>query len=110
MRGSEKVILIFCIRLQTRPNVIGNVFLSQILDIELGCARFQRLLLETVELGSLTDISGYRNDLTVIVVFLQPRNDNGGIQASLICKYYLFDIILCHFFISDASASLLLYA
>jgi hypothetical protein len=45
---------------------------------------------------ALADIGGDGDDFTVVVVFLQPGNDAGGIQAAGISQYYFFDVFFIH--------------
>ena len=51
---------------------------------------------ETIQLGALTHVTGDSDDLAVVVVFLQPGNDDGGVQTAGISQHYFFDILLFH--------------
>lgn len=47
---------------------------------------------------ALSQIGRYGNDFTVIIVFLQPRNDDGRIETAGISKNNFFDFV---FFLHD---------
>ena len=49
-----------------------------------------------VQLIVLADVAGHGNDLGVVVVFLQPGDNDGSIQAAGICKNDLLDAALIH--------------
>ena len=69
--GSEEVIaLVLCSCLKRRENEVLYELLLKILDVKLGRTGLYRLLLESVKLGSLTDVSRNGDNLTVIVIFL----------------------------------------
>ena len=48
------------------------------------------------QFARLTDVAGDGNDLGVIVVFLQPGNDNGGVKTAGICENDFFNGIFIH--------------
>ena len=45
----------------------------------------------------LADVAGDCDDLAVVVVFLQPGNDDGGVQTAGVRQNYLFDVFLILF-------------
>ena len=49
---------------------------------ELARAGLERLFLQPVQLVALPDVGGDGNDLGIVVVLLQPRNDDRGIQTA----------------------------
>ena len=95
-RGTQQVLLVGCARLHGRDDVVINEVLGQILDVQLGRAGLERLLLQTVQLGALTDVAGNRDNLTAIML-LQPRNEYRSIQTAGICQNN-FVIFLFHVF------------
>ena len=84
--------------------VLENCGTSDAEDIEEyiakgGYAGFERALFETIGLLALTYIDADRNNVTIIV-FLQPRDDDCGIQTTGICQYD-FHFFLIHNIISS---------
>ena len=73
-----------------------NVLIGQIQHVQLGSARFECLFLQALQLVRLTNVTRYSDDLAVVIIFLEPRNDNGSVQTTRVCKYYLFDVFFVH--------------
>ena len=96
MGRAEQIVLVLCIRFEAGPDVVGDVFFTQVFDVQLGCTGLDGLFFETVKLRALTDIAGDGDDFTVVVVFLEPRNDNGGIETAGVCKNDLFDVFFLY--------------
>ena len=88
--GAQQVVLILGVGLQAGPDVVFDVVLLQVEDVQLGRAGLDGLLLQAVQLGALADVAGDCDDLAVVVVFLQPGNDDGGIQTTGVRQNYLF--------------------
>ena len=63
-------------------NVILNELFLEVLDVELGSACLDSLFLKTVKLCALSYVAGNSDDLAVIVVFLEPRNDDRSIKTA----------------------------
>ena len=97
MGGAQQVILILGVSLQAGPDVVFDVVLLEIQDVQLGSAGLEGLLFQAVQLGALADVTGDSDDFAVVVVFLQPGNDDGGVQTAGVCQNYLFDIFLILF-------------
>ena len=76
-------------------NEILHKHLVQILDVQLGGSCLFRFFLQPGKLLTLADIGGNGDDLAVVVILLQPRNNNRGVQSAGIRQHYFFD--LCHF-------------
>jgi len=51
---------------------------------------------QAVELAGLADVAGHGDDFAVIVVFLQPGDDDGRIQTAGVSKDDFFDIFFFH--------------
>ena len=51
--------------------------------------------MDDIELIALSDIGTDGDDLAAVVVFLEPGDDDGGIETAGICEYYFFDFV-CH--------------
>ena len=91
MGRTEQILFILSASLQTGPDVLFDVFLAQILDIQLGCAGFQSLFFQAVQLRTLTNVGGNGDDFTSLVVFLQPGNDDGCVQSTGVGKKNFLD-------------------
>ena len=94
--GTQQVVLVLCAELQGGEDVVLHKVLLQVQHIQLGCAGSLGLFFQTVQLGALTHVTGNSNDLAVVVVFLQPRNDDGGIQTAGVSQHDFFDVFLFH--------------
>ena len=70
--------------------------LLQIQNVQLGSAGSLGLFLQAVQLGALAHVTGNGDDFAVVVVFLQPGNDDGGIQTTGVCQHDFFDVFLFH--------------
>ena len=101
-RGTQQVLLVGGAGLHGRDDVVINEILGQILDVQLGSAGLESLLLQTVQLGALTDIAGNRDDLAAVML-LQPRNEYRSIQTAGVRENYLV-IFLFHVFRPPHSA------
>ena len=94
--GAQQIVFIDSARFHTGNDIVIHIFIRQIQDIELGRTGLLCLLFQALELIRLSHIAGNGNDFAVVVVFLQPRDDDGGIQTAGICKNDLFDIRFIH--------------
>ena len=99
-RGAEHVVLIHRAGLDSGDDEVVHELVRQVLDIELGRSGLYRLLLQALELVGLADVAGDGDDLAVIIVFLQPGDDDRGVQPAGICKHDFFDVRFIH---NDAS-------
>ena len=73
-------------RLDRREDVVGQELLPQVFDDDLARAGLVRLLDDCVDVVALANV-GHEGDDVVVIVFLQPRNDDGGVESSGISKY-----------------------
>src|SRR5258708_6442460 len=71
---------------ESRPNVIAHKFLAKILDVRGRSAGGKRFLARGFQVFLLADVTDYGDDFAT-VVFLEPRNDDGGIQPAGIGEY-----------------------
>jgi hypothetical protein len=74
-------VLIFRSGPQSRENVVAQKLFTQVFYNHLGRAGLMRLLNYTINVLALADIGDHGNHLAMIV-FLEPRNDDGGVQSS----------------------------
>ncbi len=88
-KGSAQQILMFVngTRAQRGPDVTRDEFLAKILDVCGTRAGGERLLARRFQILLLTEIADHGDHLAAAVIFLEPRNDDGGIQTSGICKH-----------------------
>ena len=95
-RGTQQVaVLVNCASLYGGENVVLNEGLLQIQNDQLGSAGLDCLFFQTVQLCTLSYVCGNCDNFAVIVIFLQPRNDDRSIQTAGICQNNLFNILLC---------------
>ena len=92
-RAEQIFVLIDGACLHGREDIVLDKFLLQIEHIEFGRARLLCLFLQSVQFRSLSDVPGDGNDLAVIVIFLEPRDDDGGIKSARVRKNHLFDLL-----------------
>ena len=99
-RGTEEVLaLVDSVSLNGGVDIILNEFFLKILNVKLGSACLLSLFLEAVKLGALSNVSGNSDYLAVVVVFLEPGNNDRSVETAGISENDLFDVFLinCHF-------------
>ena len=94
--GAQQVIFVLRAELQGGEDVVLHKVLLQVQHVQLGSAGRLGLFFQTVQLGALTHVTGDSDDLAVVVVFLQPGNDDGGVQTAGVCQHDFFDVFLFH--------------
>ena len=75
MAGAEQIFLIHRAGFHGGDDVVVNIFVGEVEHVKLRGAGCERFFLESFELIRLTYIGGDRDDLAVVVVFLEPRDD-----------------------------------
>ena len=109
-RSAEQVfVFVHRARLHRGINVILNKFFAQVLYVQLGSARFESLLFQPVQLALLPDIGGNGDHFAVVIIFFQPRDDDGRIQPARISKDNLLDLFLFHMGLTSKFYCLKLY-
>ena len=98
MGRAEQIILVHSARLEARHDVVVDVLLGQVQHIELRCTGLQRLLLQALKLVRLADVARDRDDLAVVVVLLEPGDDDRCIQTAGIGEHDFFDVFFVHGF------------
>src|ERR1017187_6797143 len=92
-RRSEHVfVLVDCARPDGGEDIFAEKFFAKILHDGLLGASLVRLLHDSVEVFALAHIGDERNDI-VAIVFIQPRNDDRGVETTGVCEDYFF----CHY-------------
>src|SRR5713101_180845 len=81
-RSAEQIrVLVDGAGAQSRPNIITHKFFAQIFDVRGRSARGKRFLARGFEIFLLADVADHGDDFAT-VVFLEPGNDDGGVQAA----------------------------
>ena len=90
--GAQKIVLILGPHHHGGDDDLIHHLVGQVLDVQLGGAGLDGLLLQAVQLVPLPHIGGDRDDLRVIVILLQPGDDDGCIQAAGIGQHDFLDL------------------
>ena len=90
--GAQQIALVLGAHLHGGDDHVIHHLVDQILHIQLGGAGFQSLLLQPLQLVGLAHIAGDGDDLGVVVVLLQPGNDDGCIQTAGVGEDDFFDL------------------
>ena len=81
-RSAEEIgVLVDGAGAQRRPDVVANEFFAQIFDVRRGSAGGKRFLARGFEIFLLADVADDSDDFAA-VVFLEPRDDDGGVESS----------------------------
>ena len=99
--GAQQVLLIDGTGLHGGDDEIVHIFVGEIQHIQLGCAGSQCLFFQTFQFVCLTHIAGNSNDFAVVVVFLQPGDNDGSIQTAGVSEYDFFDGFFIHRYLSS---------
>ena len=75
-RRSEHIFLVLRPRHHRGDDIVVYEFVRKILNVYFGCSRLDCLFLESLKLIALSDISADRYNITIIIIFLEPRNNN----------------------------------
>ena len=94
--GAQQIRLILCASLHGGDDDVIHHLIGQVSHDELGSAGLDGSLLQTFQLVRLAYVAGDCDDLRVIVVFLQPGDDDGCIQSAGIGQHDLLDVFLIH--------------
>ncbi|GBD19489.1 hypothetical protein HRbin27_01995 [bacterium HR27] len=93
---TEKVLaLVDSAGAEHREGVLGEELLLEVEDVGLGGAGCERLSLDTGEVLPLADVGCYGNDFAV-VGFLDPLQNDGGIEPTGVGEDDLVDFLLDH--------------
>ena len=107
---AEQIVFILGAGLDAGHDEVFDIFVGEVFDVELGSAGLEGLLFEAFELGCLADIAGDGDDFTVVVVLLQPGDDDGCVEAAGVGENDLFDVFFfllcdCHVYSSRSRVS-----
>ena len=92
--GTHEIILILGAGLDGGEDVILHKLTGQVQHVQLGGAGLDGLFLQPFQLVGLAHVAGDGDDLGIIVVFLQPGDDDGRIQTAGIGENDLLDVFL----------------
>ena len=93
---AQHILFILRSRLDGGDDIVVHELVREVLDVELGSARFQRLFLKPFELVRLPHVAGDRDDLAVVVVLLEPGDDDGSVQTAGVCQHNFLYLALVH--------------
>ena len=91
---AEQIVFILGAGLDAGHDEVLDIFVGEVFDVELGRAGLEGLLFEAFELGCLADIAGDCDDFTVVVVLLEPGDDDGRVESAGVGENDLFDVFL----------------
>ena len=94
--GAQEVILIHGAGFHGGDDVVIHIFFRQVQHIQLAGAGLQGLFLQAVQLGALSDVAGDGDDLRIVVVLLQPGDDDGCIETAGVGEDDLLDVSFIH--------------
>ena len=94
--GAQKIPFIVGAHHHGGDDHVVHHLIGEILHIELGCAGLDGLFLQAIQLGALSHVAGNGDDLRIIIVFLQPGDDDGGVQSAGVGQHHFFDLFLRH--------------
>ena len=95
-RRTEHIVFVQRPCLYAGEHIVGKKIFCDIFNVDFGSSGFQGFFFQSVQFVRLTDVGGNRNDFGIVVIFLQPRNDNGSIKTAGICQNYFFDRVVFH--------------
>src|ERR1700722_19261394 len=82
-RSSQQIfVFVYRAGAQRGPDILGNEFFAKIFDICRTGSGGQSFLARGFQIFLLPQIADHGDDFAAIVVFLQPGNNDGGIQTS----------------------------
>ena len=90
--GAQQIVLILGPHHHGGDNDVVHHLVYQVLYVQLGSSGLDGLLLQAVQLIPLPHVGGYRDDLRIVVVFLQPGNNDGRIQPTGVSEHHFFHI------------------
>jgi len=93
---AQQILLVACAHFHGGDDDVVHHLIHQIGNVELGCAGLQGLFFQALQLIILTHIAGHGDNLGVVVVLLQPGDDDGSIQPARIGEDDFFDFRLFH--------------
>ncbi len=74
---------------ERRPNVVAHKFFAQIFNERGGCAGGERFFAGGFQVFLLADVADHGDNFAAII-FLEPRDDDGGVQSAGIGEYNFF--------------------
>src|SRR5207253_1748600 len=84
--AEQVILLVDCMRAEHREAVLLSELATQIHHDHIVSAAFSRLVFDAAQLASLTKLRRERNQLHAGIALLQPRENDGGVQATRVGK------------------------
>ena len=91
--GTQQVLLVLGSHHHGGDDDIVHHLVHQIRHIQLGGAGLDGLLLQAVQFVVLAHVASHGDDLRIVVVLLQPGDDDGRVQAAGVGQYDLLDVL-----------------
>ena len=89
--GAQQIGFVLGIHLHRGDDDLLHHLVHQVGYDQLAGTGGQRLGLQTLQLIGLTHVAGHGNDLRIVVILLQPGDDDGSIQTAGVSQYDLLD-------------------
>ena len=105
-RGAQQILFVLGAGLESGEDILVNELVGEVFDVELGSAGFESLFFQTVKLVALTNVSGYGDNFTAVVL-LQPGDNDGGIETTGISEYALVDFFHSYSFLLNCCLSII---
>ena len=94
--GAQQIALVAGAHLQGGDDHLVHHLVDQVRDDELTGPGLQGLFLQPIQLVGLAHVAGNGDDLGVVVILLQPGDDDGRIQAAGVGENDLLDSFFIH--------------
>ena len=89
--GAQQIALVIGPGLHGGDDIILHELVGQVFNVQLRSAACLGALFQPFQFAFLAHIAADGDDLAVVVMLFQPRNDDGRIQTAGICQHDLFD-------------------
>ena len=96
--GAEQVLFVFRPHFQRRDDDPVHHFVDEVGHDQLGGAGFESFFLQPFQFVALSDVARNGDDLGIVVVLLQPGNDDRSVKAARVRQYDFSDVSLLHAF------------
>ena len=98
MARAQQIVFIYRAGLHAGDDEVVDILVRQIQHIEFRRAGLQCFFFQAFQFVRLSDIAGNCDDFAVVVVLLQPGDDDRGVETAGIGKNNFFDISFIHIY------------
>ncbi len=103
--GAEQIgVLVNGAGAQSGPDVVAHEFFAQVFDVGGGCAGGEGFFSRGFEVFLLADIADHGDDFALII-FFEPGNDDGRVEAAGIGENDFFRLVRLYFHNSSLNSS-----